>query len=147
MSNKISFQKEFDFQAPTRSQFGQHFARNFFVRKLRTQLFCAYVLGLYFTGVSLPAQKLRVERWWNQAKESIWPTFWAQLFRTFCVHLIYRFVLLWRKNISTKAALKMLVRLMQCRSLLEKRDKGRKNHSKTRTRILFLIWSTLLSSY
>jgi hypothetical protein len=28
---------------------------------LRAQLFCAYVLGLYFTGLSLPAQKLRVE--------------------------------------------------------------------------------------
>jgi hypothetical protein len=31
------------------------------------QLFCAYVLGLYFTGVSQPAQKLRVEHWWNWA--------------------------------------------------------------------------------
>ena len=27
--------------------------------------FCAYILGLYFTGVSLPAQKLSVECWWN----------------------------------------------------------------------------------
>jgi hypothetical protein len=38
---------------------------SFYVRKLRTQLFCAYVLGLYFTGVTLLAQKLCVERWWN----------------------------------------------------------------------------------
>jgi hypothetical protein len=27
--------------------------------------FCAYVLGLYFTGARLLAQKLRVECWWN----------------------------------------------------------------------------------
>ncbi len=33
--------------------------------KLRAQLFCAYVLGLYFTGVSQPVQTLRVECWWN----------------------------------------------------------------------------------
>ncbi len=32
--------------------------------------FCAYILGLYFTGVSLPAQKLCVEQWWNWALES-----------------------------------------------------------------------------
>ncbi len=31
------------------------------VRKLRVQLFCAYVLGLYFTGARLLVQKLRVE--------------------------------------------------------------------------------------
>jgi hypothetical protein len=41
----------------------------FYVQLLHTQVaraaFCAYVLGLYFTGISLPTQKLRVERWWN----------------------------------------------------------------------------------
>jgi hypothetical protein len=36
--------------------------RSFYVHKLRVQLFCAYILGLYFTGVSLPEQKLREER-------------------------------------------------------------------------------------
>ncbi len=39
----------------------QHSTRSFYVRKLRAQLFCAYILGLYFTGVSLLAQKLHVE--------------------------------------------------------------------------------------
>jgi hypothetical protein len=42
-------------------QFHQRSTCSFYVRKLRTQLLCAYVLGLYFTGVSLLAQKLRVE--------------------------------------------------------------------------------------
>ncbi len=27
--------------------------------------FCTYVLGLYLIGITLPAQKLCVERWWN----------------------------------------------------------------------------------
>jgi hypothetical protein len=31
-------------------QFHQHFTRSFYTRKLRAQLFCAYVLGLYFIG-------------------------------------------------------------------------------------------------
>ncbi len=46
----------------TWSQFHQRSTRSFYVRKLHTQLFCAYILGLHFTGVSLPAQKLHVER-------------------------------------------------------------------------------------
>ncbi len=44
-------------------QFHQHSTHSFYVRKLRAQLFCAYVLGLYFTGARLLAQKLCVERW------------------------------------------------------------------------------------
>jgi hypothetical protein len=36
---------------------------SFYVRKLRAQLFCASVLGLYLTGARLLAQKLRVECW------------------------------------------------------------------------------------
>jgi hypothetical protein len=52
-----------------RGQLNQHSTRSFYVRKLHSQLFCAYVLGLYFTGVNLPAQKLRVERWWNWAHD------------------------------------------------------------------------------
>ncbi len=47
----------------TRAQFHQRSTRSFYVCKLRAQLFCAYILALYSTGVSLPAQKLRVERW------------------------------------------------------------------------------------
>ncbi len=43
----------------------------FYMQLLRTYVghaaFCAYVLGLYFTGGSLPAQKLCVKRWWNWA--------------------------------------------------------------------------------
>jgi hypothetical protein len=42
-------------------QFHQHSLRSFYIRKLRAQIFCAYILGLCFTGVSLPAQKLRIE--------------------------------------------------------------------------------------
>jgi hypothetical protein len=49
-------------KAESRGQFHQHSTRSFYVRKLHAQLFCAYVLGLCFTVVSLPAQKLRVER-------------------------------------------------------------------------------------
>ncbi len=44
-------------------QFHQRFTCSFYVSKLRAQLICAYVLGFYSTGVSLPAQKLHVERW------------------------------------------------------------------------------------
>jgi hypothetical protein len=51
----------------TRGQFHQRSTCSFYVNKLRPQLFCAYVLGLYFTGVSLPVQKLCVEHWWNWA--------------------------------------------------------------------------------
>ncbi len=46
-----------------RVQFHQRSTLSFYVRKLRTQLFCAYVLGLYFTGAKLLEQKLSVERW------------------------------------------------------------------------------------
>jgi hypothetical protein len=41
-------------------QFHQRSKHSFYVRKLRAQLFCAYVLGLYFTGARLLAQKLCV---------------------------------------------------------------------------------------
>ncbi len=57
-----------------RGQFHQRSTRSFYVRQLRTQLFCTYGLGLYFTGVSLPAQKLRVERWWNRTQKGQWRT-------------------------------------------------------------------------
>jgi hypothetical protein len=48
-----------------RAQFHQRYTHSFYIRKLCTQLFCAYVLGLYFTGARLLAQKLRVKCWWN----------------------------------------------------------------------------------
>ncbi len=51
-----------------RGQFHQHSTSSFYVRKLHAQLFCAYVLGLYFTGARLLAQKLHVECWWNWAQ-------------------------------------------------------------------------------
>jgi hypothetical protein len=47
----------------TCGQFHQHSMRSFYIHKLHAQLFCAYVLGLYFTGARLLAQKLRVEHW------------------------------------------------------------------------------------
>ena len=46
--------------------------RSFYVRELRVQIFCANILGLYFTGARLLAQKLRVESWWN------WPVVFAR---------------------------------------------------------------------
>ncbi len=46
----------------------------FYVQLLRTWVartaFCAYILGLYFTGARLLVQKLRAERRWN------WPQAW-----------------------------------------------------------------------
>jgi hypothetical protein len=50
------------FSVEKRGQFHQYSTCSFYIRKLLAQLFCAYVLGLYFTGVSLPAQKMWVER-------------------------------------------------------------------------------------
>jgi hypothetical protein len=44
---------------------------SFYMRKLRVQLFCAYISGLYFTGVRLLAQKLRIEHWWNWPQVSL----------------------------------------------------------------------------
>ncbi len=35
----------------------------FYAHKLHVQLFGAHVLGLYFTGARLLAQKLSIERW------------------------------------------------------------------------------------
>jgi hypothetical protein len=46
-------------------QFHQRSTCSFYIRKLCAQLFCAYVLGLYFTGVRLLVQKLCIERLWN----------------------------------------------------------------------------------
>ncbi len=37
--------------------------RSFYARKLHAQVFCAEVLGLYFTGAKLLGQKLHVELW------------------------------------------------------------------------------------
>ncbi len=51
-----------------RGQFHQRSTCSFYVCKLWAQFFCSYILGLYFAGVSLPVQKLRVERWWNWAQ-------------------------------------------------------------------------------
>ncbi len=53
-----------------KGQIHQRSTHSFYERKLRAQLFCAYILGLHFTGISLPAQKLRIERWWNWAQDS-----------------------------------------------------------------------------
>ncbi len=48
---------------------------------------CLRFIGLYFTGVSLPVQKLHVERWWN----------WAQV--GLVIRLFVRYVpLFWTSN-------------------------------------------------
>ncbi len=52
-----------------RAQFHQHSTHSFYVSKLGAQLFCAYILGLYFTGARLLAQKLHLESWWNWLQE------------------------------------------------------------------------------
>ncbi len=54
----------------TWGQFHQRSTLSFYVRELRAQLFCAYILGLYFTGARLLAQKLHIERWWNWPLET-----------------------------------------------------------------------------
>ncbi len=61
-----------------KSQFHQRSMCSFYVRKLCTRIFCAYILGLYSTGTKLLAQKMRVERWWNWALGSISPTLWSK---------------------------------------------------------------------
>jgi hypothetical protein len=44
-------------------QFHQCSTGSFNIRNLHAELFCAYVICLYFTGARLLAQKLRVKRW------------------------------------------------------------------------------------
>ncbi len=56
----------------TRGHFHQSSMHSFYARKLRAQSFCAYILGLYFTGARLLGQKLRVEHWLNWTKEARW---------------------------------------------------------------------------
>jgi hypothetical protein len=41
--------EEYDFWV----QFHEQSTSSFYIRKFRVQLFCAYVLGLYFTGARL----------------------------------------------------------------------------------------------
>jgi hypothetical protein len=59
----VAFSQNNVYFLTTKGQFHKHSTRSFYVRKLGAQLFCAYVLGFYFTGARLLAQKLRVERW------------------------------------------------------------------------------------
>jgi hypothetical protein len=55
--------KTLNFPNNSWAQFHQRSTCRFYILKLHAHLFCAYVLGLYFTGARLLAQKLRVERW------------------------------------------------------------------------------------
>jgi hypothetical protein len=48
-----------------RAQFHQCSMYSYYTHKFCAQLFCAYILGLHFTGARLLAQKLGIERWWN----------------------------------------------------------------------------------
>ena len=68
-------------------QFHQHFTSSFFIQKLFEQLFCTYILGLYFLGTRKLALKLLVKCWWN------WPLEWMLLrvFNLFwCWNLFFR---------------------------------------------------------
>ncbi len=62
-----------------RSQFHQRSMHSFYVRKLWAQLFCANLLGLYFTGARLGVQKLWEEHWWNYPQGSISPNLWCKV--------------------------------------------------------------------
>ena len=48
-----------------RGQFHQHSTSSFFVWKFLEQLFCTYIVGLYFFGVRKLGQKLCIKCWWN----------------------------------------------------------------------------------
>ncbi len=52
---KLNLYFDLDFLSRNWGQFHQRSTRSFYVRKLRTQLFCAYLLALYSTGVRLLA--------------------------------------------------------------------------------------------
>ncbi len=66
----------------TWGQFHQHSTCSLYVHKLRGQLFCAYILGLYFTGVSLAVQKLPIECWWNWPLATLaWHHWWTTPYR------------------------------------------------------------------
>ncbi len=55
------------------AQFHQPSTSSFYVRKLCAQVFCAYVIGLYFTDTRLLAQKLCLEHWnWALSVFSTW---------------------------------------------------------------------------
>ncbi len=60
-----SSNEEFAEHKENTGQFYQCSTCSFYLGKLRAQLFCAYILGLYFTGTRLLGQKLRIERGWN----------------------------------------------------------------------------------
>ncbi len=83
---KCSFENKFlsiyQFHLFIRGQFHQRSTRSLYVHKFLEQLFCAYILGLYFTGARLLAQKLRVECWWNWALDPSWFDHWIIIFRT-----------------------------------------------------------------
>ena len=57
--------KKIIFCSITRCQFHQRSTSSFFVQKSFEQLFCTYILGLYFFGTRKLAQKLLVKCWWN----------------------------------------------------------------------------------
>ncbi len=89
----------------TWGQFHQHSTCSFYVRKLFAQLFCAYILGLYFTGARLLAQKLSVEYWWNwhlttNTNEDCQLNSWSQFYQhstvSFCSCLFTRILMAYR---------------------------------------------------
>ncbi len=94
-------------------QFHQRSTRSFYIHKLRTQLFCAYVLGFYSTGARLLAQKLRVECWWNWPLVSILPNFIHCKMNTFLFFYYYAWsfysrciIFLWYQHLSLTAKIR-----------------------------------------
>jgi hypothetical protein len=63
------------FDYTTRGQFHQRSTHSFYVRKLHAQLFCAYALGLFFTGVSLLGKS------WTYNVDEIEPRFPSLFFK------------------------------------------------------------------
>jgi hypothetical protein len=88
----------------TKAQFHHCTTRSFYIRKLRTQLLCAYILGLHFTGARLMAQKLCVEHWWNWPQVSILPTFAPTFLRQKRTHINCKYKKLQAKLLYEKAA-------------------------------------------
>ncbi len=78
----------------TRVQFHQCSTHSFYVRKLCMQLFCDYVLGFYFTGARLLAQKLSVEHWWNWPSVVLRQSYWRTAKSERVEHIFYLWILI-----------------------------------------------------
>jgi hypothetical protein len=78
----------------TSGQFHQDFTDSFFVLKLCAKLFCTYILGLYFFGKRISAEKLLVKCWWNWHKVNVERGEKQSISRLTMSHLKYVFLFL-----------------------------------------------------